>query len=189
MSESLSFIREPFAKPVRGLWRSSVFLIALMTVSAARADDEGISVFGGIGQGDRAVHIATLGATRSFRGSQARANDPWDVYGELAIGRWFVQNDRSSMQYGLTPFLRYTDRHGLFVEVGIGLNAITPIFRSRDHQFSTTFNFGDQLGFGWRFGTSRENEIALRLQHFSNAGIKKPNPGQDFGVLRYARRF
>ena len=93
------------------------------------------------------------------------------------------------MQYGVTPFLRYTISNGLFVEAGIGVNAITPIFRSRDHQFSTTFNFVDHLGFGLRFGASRENEISLRVQHFSNAGIKKPNPGQDFAVLRYARHF
>lgn len=30
---------------------------------------------------------------------------------------------------------------------------------------------------------------ALRLQHFSNASIRHPNPGENFVQLRYARRF
>ena len=33
------------------------------------------------------------------------------------------------------------------------------------------------------------HELALRLQHFSNAGIKHPNPGENFVQLRYAQGF
>jgi len=29
----------------------------------------------------------------------------------------------------------------------------------------------------------------LRIQHSSNASLKKPNPGQNFLQLRYARHF
>jgi hypothetical protein len=39
------------------------------------------------------------------------------------------------------------------------------------------------------FGPADEDEIALRVQHYSNGGIKQPNPGINFLQLRYAHRF
>ena len=38
-------------------------------------------------------------------------------------------------------------------------------------------------------GTQGHHEINLRLVHVSNGGIRKPNPGQDFGQLRYVYWF
>ncbi|RYG65377.1 acyloxyacyl hydrolase, partial [bacterium] len=35
-------------------------------------------------------------------------------------------------------------------------------------------------------GYEGNSEIALRIEHFSNASIQKPNPGQNFVQLRYA---
>ena len=72
---------------------------------------------------------------------------------------------------------------------GIGANVIVPIYHSDDKHFSTEFNFGDHLAIGRQFGDHREQEIALRLQHFSNAGIREPNPGENFQQLRYLKRF
>ncbi len=48
---------------------------------------------------------------------------------------------------------------------------------------------GDHLAAGWQFGPRRDHELTLRIQHFSNAGIRHPNPGENFVQLRYARRF
>jgi Lipid A 3-O-deacylase (PagL) len=39
------------------------------------------------------------------------------------------------------------------------------------------------------FGADGEHELALRLQHFSNGGIRRPNPGETFLQLRYAWRY
>ena len=50
------------------------------------------------------------------------------------------------------------------------------------------FNFGDHLAVGRSFGVQREHELALRVQHFSNGGIKEPNPGETFLQLRYVYR-
>jgi hypothetical protein len=38
-------------------------------------------------------------------------------------------------------------------------------------------------------GASREHEFSLRVEHFSNAGIKHPNPGQKFAGRECTRRF
>lgn len=169
-------------------------VIALCTAAACGAEHDP-SVFGEVGRGDVAVTSATIGATASLWPDASL--QPWDVYGEFSLGRWNVHpHDRDAdhhvTQIGLTPVVRYTfgpALGGVFLEVGIGVNAITPIFMSRDRSFSTTFEFGDHVGIGKRFGTNREHEVSLRIQHYSNAGIKHPNPGEDLGQLRYAYHF
>ena len=118
-------------------------------------------------------------------------------YWEASFGRW--NSHRAGQdgtawvtQLGVTPVLRlYPTSWGgrWFVEAGIGANVLLPIYRSRSKRFSTAFNFGDHLAFGRRFGESGKHELALRLQHFSNAGIKEPNPGENFVQIRYSWRF
>ena len=113
---------------------------------------------------------------------------------ELSVGHW--QSDlgpgrRSVTQFGLTPTLRWWpagERRRWFVEAGIGANLLTPVYRTRDKTFSTRFNFGDHLGFGYR-AIASPSEWALRLQHFSNAGIEDPNPGENFLQLRWSVAF
>lgn len=118
-------------------------------------------------------------------------------YWEASFGRWNSDHGPEGgsawvTQLGLTPVLRlYPGSWGgrWFLEGGIGVNVLLPIYRSRSKRFSTAFNFGDHLAVGRRFGEGARHELALRLQHFSNAGIKQPNPGEDFVQLRYSWRF
>ena len=95
-------------------------------------------------------------------------------------------------QLGMTPVLRYRwgeDRRRWFAELGVGINVLTPIFNDEDRRFSTAFNFGDHLALGRSFGDDAREEIALRVQHYSNGGIKQPNPGINFVQVRYSHRF
>ena len=120
-------------------------------------------------------------------------------YWDVSFGRWAsdrVDGDSNShawvTQLGFTPVLRlYPGRNGAgwYVEGGIGANMLVPVYRTEDKRFSTKFNFGDHLAVGWTFGERAEHELAVRIQHFSNAGIRKPNPGENFLQLRYSRRF
>lgn len=55
--------------------------------------------------------------------------------------------------------------------------------------FSTAFQFGDRIAAGYRFGDALDSELAVRFQHYSNAGIKEPNPGINFYMLQYSARF
>lgn len=92
-------------------------------------------------------------------------------------------------QVGITPVVRLFPSggaHAWFVEAGIGGNLLMPLYRTRARQFSTVFNFGDHFGLGRVLGYDGNSEIALRIEHFSNASIQKPNPGQNFVQLRYA---
>jgi hypothetical protein len=148
------------------------------------------------GAGDN-VASGTVGVTWDLPWRHESAWGLWEGYLDLSLGRWHVSSGRgisghdNVTQVGITPVIRLrpTGWNHFFVEAGIGANWIFPIYQNGSHQFSTTFNFGDHLAAGWRFGALGEQELTLRLQHFSNAGIKHPNPGENFVQLRYARRF
>ena len=64
-----------------------------------------------------------------------------------------------------------------------------PVFQSRSRSFSTEFNFQSHLAVGYALGAHGEHDLALRIEHFSNAGIRQPNPGIEFVSLRYTYRF
>lgn len=119
-------------------------------------------------------------------------------YWEASFGRWNSdvgpQGGGSAWvtQLGVTPVLRlYPASWGgrWFLEGGIGANVLLPIYQNKSKRFSTAFNFGDHLAIGRQFGDGARHEVALRLQHFSNGGIKHPNPGENFVQIRYSRRF
>lgn len=133
---------------------------------------------------------------------------PWDQpsqwgveglvgYWEASIGYWNPKSDpaglftRNSTQLGITPVLRYYPyaQNQFFLEGAIGFNLITPVYRNGGKQFSTSYQFGDHIGLGLVFGSRAEHEITLRYQHFSNAGLKKPNPGEDFLQIRYSLHY
>ncbi len=90
---------------------------------------------------------------------------------------------------GVTPVLRLARSKGdlnLFLEGGIGIRFLsdTTIYDSR--RFSTSFQFGELLGMGLRFGSGQAYEIGIRVEHISNGGIKEPNDGINFAVIRFA---
>lgn len=114
------------------------------------------------------------------------------AYLDLLAGYWRTkpggEAPRSGVkQFGVTPALRYhfAGAPGAFVEAGIGLNILTPKYQSGERRFSSVANFGDRLGVGWRSARSGW-EVALRFEHFSNAGFDHPNPGENFVQLRVA---
>jgi hypothetical protein len=115
---------------------------------------------------------------------------------EASVGQWQThgqrRNTRPFTQIGFTPTLRfYPDAwHGhWFVEAGVGANVIAPAYHTDGKRFSTQFNFGDHIGIGREFGASHRQEVALRIEHFSNAGIDHPNPGENFAQVRWVLRF
>ncbi len=141
------------------------------------------------------VTMATGGALWTLKDESA--DGPWSAYAEASLSRWQARNGHAEghgvlTQLALIPVLRHrfdAGRSPWFVEGGIGATVTSSIYRSDDKRFSTAFNFGDHVGVGYSFGNHREQELALRVQHFSNAGIKHPNPGENFLQLRYAHRF
>jgi lipid A 3-O-deacylase len=114
---------------------------------------------------------------------------------EAYLGEWSAREigeRRTFTQLGLLPLLRIRFRGGAspwFFEAGIGASVTSPVYRTVNKEFSTSFNFVDVLGFGRSLDAQHRHELSLRFQHISNADIKKPNPGENFLQLRYGFAF
>lgn len=141
------------------------------------------------------VRSGTIGVTWNWGWQRPFGGGVVTGYTEVALGRWQTHGtvaNRGFTQFGVTPVFRLYPggiASGWFAELAIGVNFITPVYHNNTLQFSTTFNFGDQLAVGRRFGAQGTHEFALRFQHFSNGGYRHPNPGENFVQVRYAHRF
>lgn len=148
-------------------------------------------------QGGAYDHVTAVdgGLTWTSDWSSHWGSSTWSIVTDASAGYWWLADsqrvDHSRFyRVGLTPALRLTGSGDWrwFIEAGVGLNVIMPEFHSRDRSFSTNFNFGDHLAIGARpFGDS--SEWSLRVQHYSNANIRRPNPGQNFLQLRWRHFF
>lgn len=175
-------------------------LLAALATPCASADP-GLAmpsgVFGQLG-GNRHTLTATGGVTWDWAMRKDTPLGSVTGFWEVSFGRWRSEHANGAnaawiLQLGVTPVLRLEPESWAgrwFVEGGIGLNYLGPLYQTGAKRFSTRLNFGDHLAVGRRFGEApQHHEVALRLQHYSNAGIRQPNPGATFLQLRYSYRF
>jgi lipid A 3-O-deacylase len=174
-----------------------VFALAL-AAAGARADWLGppSSVFFEGGMTSHDAYNAILGFTVPFTWRHEGRGGEFTAYAELFAGEWRAKvgdDRRSTAQVAIVPLLRFRfgqgGRSDWFAEGGIGASYFSNLYERDDKHFSTRFNFHDTIGLGRSFGAHREHELTLRLSHISNAGIKHPNPGENFVQLRYAHSF
>ncbi len=118
------------------------------------------------------------------------------AYWDLQLAQWrgsAHQNIPGRHQHitdiGLTPVFRWQadERKGWYLEGGIGLHMLTKKYDNDQDYLSTKFQFGDHLGGGYVLGNGWD--LGLKIQHFSNGGIKTPNSGVDVVVFKVARTF
>ena len=117
---------------------------------------------------------------------------PWTAQTELMLAEWSARGPagrENFTQLSLQPLVRYRFAGTWFAELGIGLSYTDRVYFTADKTFSTRFNFKDTIGAGTSFGARDMHELGVRITHFSNAGIKNPNPGENFLQLRYQLRF
>ncbi len=150
------------------------------------------AAFAQLGAADR-----TLGATVGLNWFWAQPLKLGPVvfsgYWEASLSQWSyptAQERRTAalIQLGLIPVFRWRPDQGTspwFAEAGIGATLTTVAYQTDRKRFSTRFNFGDHLAVGRSFGATRSHELSLRVEHFSNAGLRQPNPGENFLQLRY----
>lgn len=117
-------------------------------------------------------------------------------YWDLTLSGWRgdkYQNISNQTQdivdFGFTPVFRYqrNDFKGAYLEAGIGAHYLSKNYNNSGRRLSTHFQFGDHIGIGYVFQNNWD--FALKFQHFSNGGIKNPNNGVDFIVLRASYPF
>ena len=179
-----------------GLWVTSLTAVSAdatrFDLGALRAS----TLFIQAGVGDQSTRAYVAGATWDWSWRRQYSAVTASGYLEADIGRWTtddrgVSSSAWATQIGLTPVIRLQSlgiHSPWFAEIGIGANYIVPLYQTGHKQFSTKFNFGDHIGVGRQFGERHQHELMVRMQHFSNAGIDHPNPGENFVQLRYSRR-
>ncbi len=148
--------------------------------------------FAQVGAGPQ-THSLVIGATWDWQRQWRLGPGTVGGYWELALGTWDSaagRDDAWLTQLGITPVFRYRrSTSPWFFEGAIGINLLTPAYHSSKKSFSTRLNFGDHLAVGRDFGGAGRQALSLRLEHYSNGGIRRPNPGENFVQLRYSRRF
>lgn len=90
---------------------------------------------------------------------------------------------------GITPVFRYQrdDKLGWYAEGGIGAALFSELYNNDDNRLSTAFQFADHLGAGYVF--DNKWDIGAKIQHYSNGGIKHPNSGVNWFVVKATYRF
>ena len=117
-------------------------------------------------------------------------------YWDGGLAQWRGKASRNVLgQYqhisnlNFTPMFRLQSDtlRGWYGEGGIGINLLSKRYDNNDDFLSTVFQFNDRLGVGY---VNRQGwDVGIRAEHFSNGGIKRPNSGVNFLVLRVARQF
>lgn len=168
-------------------------LVLSMVLAAAWAQDagagEGISLEAGNGSfvASRMYRVAWITSWPWKWGKDVILTGYWDA----SIGWWerrdsLIGPPKGTADVGLTPVFRLQSAYSLsgvlpFLEGAVGLHLLSrPSAFGR--RISTAFEFGDHVGIGLR--VQERFEFSYRLQHYSNAGIARPNGGMNFHILR-----
>lgn len=166
----------------------------LASIPAAALDVHGFSVEAAKGSHARMVR---LGLQRDiqrtwFRSDRYHLGAYWDL--TLAAWRGDAYRERAGTRQhlwdiGLTPTFRYQrhDKRGWYGEAAIGVHYLSDVWDNGGKALSTRFQFGDHLGMGYVFRSGLD--LAVKFQHHSNGGLKKPNDGANFLVLKAAYPF
>ncbi len=172
-------------------------LFFILTLSAAPTYAiDGVSFAAGSSFGTNEVptDMVRVGVQWEW-GENWRISDHWSFsgYWEASLGYWHTNDHRNDYQvvdYGLTPVFRLQRADAVFgvipyVEFAIGAHLLSGKDISDGNHFSTSFQFGDQIALGFRFGAHDRYDLSFCMQHLSNAGIDNPNPGINFNQLRF----
>ena len=116
-------------------------------------------------------------------------------YWDATLAQWrgnHYQNTDATQNItdiGLTPVFRFQSDtlKGWYGEAGIGAHLLSHLYDNNGRRLSTAFEFGDHIGVGYVF--TNNLDLGVKYQHFSNGGIKEPNNGVNFTVVRVSYSF
>ncbi len=183
-------------RPVQLLARTAALAGTLLAAGAHAQPVETPSVYLQAGWAGHHSQSLTLGTTRPWASWQRPMGagvltGHWNLYASQWRSDSANGRERTTV-IGLIPTLRLHPGGGRarwFVEAGLGLALFDRLYRTGEDRFGSRVNFDTHIGFGGRWGAQGQHEWLLQLQHVSNGGFKKPNPGENFLQLRYGRHF
>lgn len=180
-------------------FRPVIAALALLSASSAALAIDGVSLeFGGSDSSNSSVNLYRIGVRWDWNQKLIEAGD-WHVggYWEADLGYWDNRSAGSTagglFDVGFTPVFRFQQNSisgvSPYAELGVGVHLLSKTSVSTQRQFGSSFQFGDHIGAGVRFGGQGRYDIGYRYQHLSNAGFKQPNQGINFHQLRLQYHF
>ncbi|KIF83638.1 signal peptide protein [Noviherbaspirillum autotrophicum] len=112
-------------------------------------------------------------------------------YWDMGLAHWrerrfqnVLDKTQNLTSIGITPVFRLQSDSltGPYGEFGIGVHYLSELYDNNGRQLSTRFQFGDRIGAGYVF--RNKLDLGLMIEHFSNGGVKEPNDGVNFAVVR-----
>lgn len=171
---------------------------ALLAMQSGFAADDRLidSAYGEFGSGSK-IKMVRAGVTSDWNQQWFKSNGTHlGGYWDASFGAWrgnqannIPGNHQNLVDIGFTPVFRFQSdsKKGFYVEGGIGVHLLSKTYNNNDDRLSTAFQFGDHVGVGYVF--DNKWEVSAKVQHFSNGGIKKPNSGVDYFVVKAAYHF
>jgi lipid A 3-O-deacylase len=175
-------------------WRfvyAGALFLGLSSVSHAV---DGVSLDFGVGNKTQLIRLGVqwMWDRRWHQSEEFHIGGYWD----LTVAQWrntryqnIPGNKQNFAAIGITPVFRIqrNDLTGLYGEAGIGLRHLFDLYNNNGRRLSTHFQFASHLGVGYMFDNNLD--LGLRIQHVSNASIKRPNSGVDLIIVRTSYRF
>lgn len=190
VQDSGAMPRAESARSNRPHLRPKVLAAALvMAACLTSAQAAELSFLWGVDKGDT-YRNATLALQSAPFWQHDFAHSKLDVVLEGSLGQVTSSTGsgaRHLTHVGLTPFARWWFAPQTAVEFGIGANVFSGTTIGAK-TISTAYQFGDSIGLLHRFAGTPWT-LGARLTHYSNADIKRPNPGQDYLQLRVGYSF
>jgi lipid A 3-O-deacylase len=166
----------------------------LSALSAASVAADSLSVEVGTGEKTKMVRFGAQWkwGTMWWQSNGTHIGGYWD----LTVAHWrgnqfqnIPGNSQKINAIGITPVFRFQrdSLKGFYTEIGIGAYRLSELYDNNEHQLSTHFQYGDHIGVGYVF--ANKVDVSLKVQHFSNGGVKKPNDGVNFAVARVSIPF
>ena len=173
----------------------------LLSLAPAVSAQTGAAPLGWYVQGGPSVQRDRENQTLFFGVMLPRTHEeaagPVTSYWDLYVGQWRGEQANRAQgrfsQVGAAVIWRrrlVDNASPWFGEGGLGISYLDGDYSIPDGRiFGSRLTFNGRLGIGRSFGGRAEHELSLNYLHFSNGGIKKPNPGMDLLQMRYAYRF
>lgn len=167
----------------------SYHVIVLLIVNLAVSAPSGASDTSVSGIASSLVY----GASSKVRMARIAAQSHWERrwlvresthltgYWDISLAQWRAsahQNVAGRRQgisiIGVTPVFRYQSKNaiGWYLEGGIGIHLLSQLYDNDGNNLSTRAQFGDHIGAGYVYANNWA--LGLKLQRFSNGGVKKP---------------
>ena len=118
------------------------------------------------------------------------------AYWDLTLADWRENKyknipgaSQNFIDIGLTPTARWQalNHQGPYVEAGLGPHLNSGVYNNNGRRLSTHLQFGTVLGLGYVM--SNGLDLAIRVEHFSNGGIKQPNNGVNVAIAKVGYKF